>query len=60
MKVVDHFAKPKDSFVKCIISHHPVTLMMTISLFSSMKTDANEKLSFLLDITENFLVESTD
>ena len=59
MKVVDHLAKPKDSFVKCIISHHPMTLM-TISLFSSMKTDANEKLSFLLDITEHFLVESTD
>ena len=30
--------------------------LMTISLFSSMKTDAYEKLSFLLDITENVLV----
>ena len=28
---------------------------MTISLFSSLKTEASEKLSFFLDITESFL-----
>ena len=49
MKVVDHLTKPKDSFVLCIIAPHPMTLM-TISLFSTVKTEADEKLSFLLDI----------
>ena len=54
IKVVGHQTKSDDSFVYCLISPHPMKLM-TNSLFSSMKTDADEELSLLLHITEHFL-----